>query len=103
MLCFYFKLIFSFQRYPEYYDVIENPIDLKLIAKKIQANQYNNINDLEKDLFLMTKNACTFNTPGSPIYKDAKTLKKVIISRKFDIVHGKNKQKQGYVFKSFQS
>lgn len=66
-----------------------------MIAKKIQANHYNHINELEKDLMLMAKNACTFNTPGSPIYKDAKALKKVIISRKFDIVHGKLKQKQG--------
>ena len=46
----------------------------------------------------MTKNACSFNEPGSQIYKDAKTLKKIIVSKKFDIVHGKLKAKVGYVF-----
>lgn len=47
----------------------------------------------------MTKNACSFNEPGSQIYKDAKTLKKVIVSKKFDIVHGKLKAKVGYVIR----
>lgn len=68
---------------------------MKLIARKIQANQYNHINELEKDMLLMAKNACSFNEPGSQIYKDAKTLKKVIVSKKFDIVHGKLKSKIG--------
>ncbi|KAL0270693.1 UNVERIFIED_CONTAM: hypothetical protein PYX00_008011 [Menopon gallinae] len=90
-----FMLLPSRKRYPEYYDIIDNPIDLKLIARKIQANQYNNINELEKDLLLMTKNAISFNEPGSQIYKDAKMMKKVIVSRKFDILHGKLKSKQG--------
>ncbi|EEB13504.1 predicted protein [Pediculus humanus corporis] len=90
-----FMLLPSKKKYPEYYDIIDNPIDLKQIARKIQANQYNHINDLEKDMLLMTKNACSFNEPGSQIYKDAKTLKKIIVSKKFDIVHGKLKAKVG--------
>lgn len=80
---------FFSQRYPKYYEVIENPIDLKTIARKIQANQYKSINELEKDFLLLTKNACTFNEPGSQIYRDAKVLKKIIQAKKFDIVHGK--------------
>lgn len=68
---------------------------MKQIATKIQGNQYNHINDLEKDMLLMTKNACSFNEPGSQIYKDAKLLKKIIVSKKFDIVHGKLKSKIG--------
>ncbi|KAK6643901.1 hypothetical protein RUM43_000166 [Polyplax serrata] len=90
-----FMLLPSKKKYPEYYDIIDNPIDLKQIATKIQGNQYNHINDLEKDMLLMTKNACSFNEPGSQIYKDAKLLKKIIVSKKFDIVHGKLKSKIG--------
>lgn len=45
---------------------------------------------MEKDLLLLTKNACTFNEPGSQIYKDAKALKKIISSRKIEIEHGKS-------------
>lgn len=79
-----------FQRYPKYYMVIENPIDLRTIARKIQDGKYTSLNDMEKDLLLLTKNACTFNEPGSQIYKDAKMLKKIISSRKIEIEHGKS-------------
>ena len=72
-----FQLVPSKKKYPEYYDVIESPIDLKMIATKIQNNDYGGLLELEKDLLLMTKNACLFNEPGSQIYKNAKALKKV--------------------------
>lgn len=72
-----FQLLPSKKKYPEYYEVIEYPIDLRLIAIKIQNNEYAHLNELEKDLLLMAKNACLFNEPGSQIYKDAKMLKKV--------------------------
>ncbi|XP_026831166.1 protein polybromo-1 isoform X10 [Ooceraea biroi] len=73
-----FQLKPSKKLYPEYYDVIETPIDLKTIARKIQEGAYSSIGDMEKDLILMCRNACQFNEPGSQIYKDAKLLKKII-------------------------
>lgn len=75
-----FQLLPSKKKYPEYYEVIENPIDLKTIAIKIQNNEYASLNEMEKDLTLMTKNACLFNEPGSQIYKNAKALKKVSLT-----------------------
>lgn len=72
-----FQLLPSKKLYPDYYDVIDHPVDLKLIATKIQTSAYTSLTEMEKDLMQMTKNACTFNEPGSQIYKDAKTLKKV--------------------------
>ncbi|XP_055708043.1 protein polybromo-1 isoform X1 [Phlebotomus papatasi] len=86
-----FQLLPSKKLYPDYYDVIEHPIDLKFIATKIQTSAYTNLNEMEKDLLQMTKNACTFNEPGSQIYKDAKTLKKIFMSRKAEIESGKYK------------
>lgn len=77
------------QRYPKYYEVIDNPIDLRTIAIKIQQSKYTSLNEMEKDLLLMTRNACTFNEPGSQIYKDAKALRKIISSKKIEIEHGK--------------
>lgn len=74
-----FQLLPSKKEYPDYYDIIEHPVDLKLIATKIQTNAYISLSEMEKDLLQMTKNACTFNEPGSQIYKDAKTLKKVCL------------------------
>lgn len=72
-----FQLLPSKKLYPDYYDVIETPVDLKLIANKIQNGNYSNLNEMDKDLMQMTRNACLFNEPGSQIYKDAKNLKKV--------------------------
>lgn len=72
-----FQLIPSKRKYPEYFEIIECPIDLKSVAVKIQNNEYTCLAEMEKDLLLMTKNACLFNEPGSQIYKNAKTLKKV--------------------------
>ncbi|KAK9878876.1 hypothetical protein WA026_003705 [Henosepilachna vigintioctopunctata] len=61
-----------------------------MIAIKIQNNEYSTLNDLEKDLVLMTNNACLFNEPGSQIYKNAKALKKIIQSKKIEVEHAKS-------------
>uniref|UniRef100_A0A1Y1MVM8 Protein polybromo-1 n=1 Tax=Photinus pyralis TaxID=7054 RepID=A0A1Y1MVM8_PHOPY len=84
-----FQLLPSKKKYPEYYEIIETPVDLRTVAIKIQNGDYTHLNELEKDLLIMTKNACLFNEPGSQIYKDAKTMKKIISTRKIDIEHGK--------------
>lgn len=55
--------------YPEYYKVIQEPIDLKMIAQKIQNNEYRSLCEMEKNLLQMIKNAKMFNEPGSQIYK----------------------------------
>ncbi|XP_058117196.1 protein polybromo-1 isoform X2 [Anopheles coustani] len=84
-----FQLLPSKKLYPGYYDIIDHPIDLKFIATKIQTSAYSSLNEMEKDLLQMIKNACTFNEPGSQIYKDAKMLKKTFIARKADIESGR--------------
>lgn len=84
-----FQLLPSKKHYPEYYAVIDHPIDLKFIANKIQTNAYTSLNDMEKDLLQMAKNAMTFNEPGSQIYKDAKTLKRIFMLRRVEIESGK--------------
>lgn len=86
-----FQLLPSKKLYPEYYAVIDHPIDLRFIASKIQTNAYPSLNDIEKDILQMVKNAQTFNEPGSQIYKDAKTLKRIFLQRKLEIETGKYK------------
>ncbi|KAJ0170793.1 hypothetical protein K1T71_013565 [Dendrolimus kikuchii] len=85
-----FQFLPSKRRYPEYFSVIDSPIDLKTIAQKIQGGEYTNLNELDRDLQTMCRNACNFNEPGSQIYKDAKALKKVIQVRKHELEqHGR--------------
>ena len=51
--------------YPDYYEVILEPIDLKTIDSKITRNLYKSIDDMMKDIFLMFKNAKQYNEPTS--------------------------------------
>ncbi|GFY58398.1 protein polybromo-1 [Trichonephila inaurata madagascariensis] len=80
-----FQLLPSRTLYPEYYKVIQEPIDLKMIAQKIVNNEYRSLCEMEKNLLQMIKNAKIFNEPGSQIYKDAATLRKIILIKKAEI------------------
>lgn len=80
-----FQLLPSKLNYADYYNIITEPIDLKMIATKIQNITYAGLTELEKDLLLMVRNAKTYNEPGSQIYKDANTLRKIIIGKKNEI------------------
>lgn len=84
-----FQLLPSKKLYPDYYQVIDMPIDLKQIAIKIQSNEYTNLTEMENDLNLMIRNASAYNEPGSQISKDAKMLRKIITSRKAEIEHSR--------------
>jgi len=53
----------------DYYQVIPDPIDLRIIAQKIQSQSYQTLDDMVKDLMLMIQNARFFNKPSSLIYK----------------------------------
>ncbi|XP_064120961.1 protein polybromo-1-like isoform X6 [Macrobrachium nipponense] len=81
-----FRLLPSREKYPDYYQIIDRPIDLKTIAQRIMSKKYTNIDELEEDLNLMFNNACAFNEPGSRIFKDARTLKKLTQLRKDDLL-----------------
>jgi hypothetical protein len=61
---------------PGYYDVIEEPIDLSTIRKKIEEDKYSTDSEVEDDVALMLSNALDFNAKGSPWHDLAKKLKK---------------------------
>ena len=81
-----FQLLPSRKRYPEYYDDITEPMDLKTVADKVQRGSYLNLAEMEKDLQLIFSNARTFNEPGSQIYKDAGILSKLVKNKTADCV-----------------
>ncbi|XP_028302620.1 protein polybromo-1-like [Gouania willdenowi] len=83
-----FQKLPSKMQYPDYYAVIKEPIDLKIIAQKIQLGQYRSVSTMAKDIDLLVKNAKTYNEPGSQVFKDANTIKKVFAQKKSEIEHG---------------
>lgn len=70
-LCELFEELPDEDDYPEYYEVIEDPISLKEIKKKIDKKHYSNIDDLAEDIRLMVDNAKSFNEAESEVYQDA--------------------------------
>ncbi|KAL5112565.1 Protein polybromo-1 [Taenia crassiceps] len=77
------------QMYPQYYEVITNPIDLRMIAQRILNGTYHTFGEVERDFVQMGRNAKHFNEPKSKIYQDAVTLlriikeKKIVIKKRF--------------------
>jgi hypothetical protein len=47
--------------YPEYYDIIDDPIALDVIQSKVDEEQYSSIEQFKDDYTLMCENAFTFN------------------------------------------
>lgn len=73
------------QEYPEYYDIIKNPIDLERIGNKQRNGTYETLEQLSADLMLMFDNACKFNEPDSSLYKDALTLQRLVLQTKTNL------------------
>lgn len=55
--------------YPDYYEVIKQPIHMEKIAATLKNNGYENLDELVSDFILMFDNACKYNEPDSQIYK----------------------------------
>lgn len=51
--------------YPDYYEIIARPIDLK----RIESRSYSSMDELVVDLQQLFDNACLYNEPGSIIYR----------------------------------
>lgn len=83
-----FQKLPSKVHYPDYYAIIKEPIDLRTITQRIQYTYYKSVNAMAKDIELMVKNAKTYNEPGSQVFKDANTIKKVFLQRKAELEHG---------------
>ncbi|GMT37808.1 hypothetical protein PFISCL1PPCAC_29105, partial [Pristionchus fissidentatus] len=67
---------------PSYYEVIKKPLDFARIQQKLTCQYYRSPADLVADFKLMFDNACKFNEPESPIYKDAIMMQRVLLEKK---------------------
>ena len=58
----------------DYYLIIQNPICMNDIMKRIKKEEYKSLNDLRKDMELLCNNCRTFNEDGSILYSDANVM-----------------------------
>ncbi|KAK6363045.1 hypothetical protein TWF730_000492 [Orbilia blumenaviensis] len=60
---------------PEYHRVIENPIAIDTLKKKVKRRVYKTVDEFMDDVYLMFDNALQYNEDDSQIYLDATFLK----------------------------
>jgi ATP-dependent helicase STH1/SNF2 len=60
--------------YPDYYQLIKNPICMKQIETKINKKQYQNLRQFRADISLLCSNCRQYNEDGSILYQDANTI-----------------------------
>uniref|UniRef100_A0A0W0FB29 Putative RSC complex protein n=1 Tax=Moniliophthora roreri TaxID=221103 RepID=A0A0W0FB29_MONRR len=63
--------------YPDYYELIQHPIALEDIKKKLESRTYPDLEAVRADLELCFNNAKSYNVKDSEIYLDAKELLKL--------------------------
>lgn len=83
--------------YPEYYEVILEPIDFLEIESKIRGEQYRNEQELINDFKLMFSNCRQFNEENSTIFEDANLLEKIMNEKAPQLIPTPEKEKKIYV------
>lgn len=69
-----FMILPSKQEYPDYYQIIKNPIDLVTIRKKVEDDYYDTAASFFEDINILFNNAKTYNIEASQVYADANFL-----------------------------
>ncbi|KAJ3751098.1 SNF2-family ATP dependent chromatin remodeling factor snf21 [Lentinula detonsa] len=75
--CELFREVPDRRDYPDYYQLIRQPIALSQIRKRSQGNHYKDVAQYKADWRLMFSNARTYNQEGSWVYNDAEEMEKV--------------------------
>ncbi|KAL1608413.1 transcriptional regulator [Paraconiothyrium brasiliense] len=60
--------------YPDYYQLIKNPICMQMIKKKINKKEYQSLKHFRADIALLCNNCRTYNEDQSLLYKDANLI-----------------------------
>jgi bromodomain-containing factor 1 len=62
---------------PDYFQIIQHPMDLSTIENKLLNDEYKSPLQFKDDVLLMFNNCYTYNPPSLPIYSMAKQMEKV--------------------------
>jgi hypothetical protein len=66
---------------PDYYDVIDEPMDFSTMENKLERNMYSETDDFLYDAQLIFTNCRIYNTPNGPYTKSANKLEKFMMER----------------------
>ncbi|CAO2813888.1 unnamed protein product [Amaranthus hypochondriacus] len=62
---------------PDYHEVIKNPMDFSTVRKKLENGAYANLEQFEKDVFLICSNAMQYNAPETVYFRQARTIQEL--------------------------
>uniref|UniRef100_A0A0K0D459 Bromo domain-containing protein n=1 Tax=Angiostrongylus cantonensis TaxID=6313 RepID=A0A0K0D459_ANGCA len=80
-----FRQPVSLEEFPNYLDVVKNPIDLSIIQKRLETLEYQRLKDFTMDMSRLFENAKLFYARDSNAYKCAETLEKVFENALADV------------------
>ena len=72
--------------YPDYYELIKEPICMKQIEVKINKKQYQNLKQFRQDVALLCSNCRQYNEDGSVLYEDANLIEVCFTKQKWERV-----------------
>ncbi|KAM6301034.1 protein polybromo-1 isoform 4-T4 [Aegotheles albertisi] len=84
-LCDLFMVKPSKKDYPDYYKIILEPMDLKMIEHNIRNDKYVGEEGMIEDMKLMFRNARHYNEEGSQVYNDAHMLEKILKEKRKEL------------------
>ncbi|XP_048343903.1 protein polybromo-1 isoform X3 [Sphaerodactylus townsendi] len=84
-LCELFMVKPSKKDYPDYYKIILEPMDLKIIEHNIRSDKYSGEEGMIEDMRLMFRNARHYNEEGSQVYNDAHILEKILKEKRKEL------------------
>lgn len=61
-------------QYPDYYMIIQSPMAMEMIKKKISREEYQSLKAFLDDVHLLCQNARTYNEDGSVLFQDANDI-----------------------------
>ncbi|KAF2768718.1 chromatin remodeling complex SWI/SNF component SWI2 [Teratosphaeria nubilosa] len=67
--------------YPDYYQLIKQPIAMKQIENKINKKQYQSLREFRRDIALLCNNCRQYNEDGSVLYNDANLIERACVDK----------------------
>ncbi|KAL3617732.1 hypothetical protein CASFOL_038053 [Castilleja foliolosa] len=62
---------------PDYYEVIEQPMDFFTVRYKLDSGAYKSLQEFEADVYLICSNAMEYNAPGTVYYRQARSIQEI--------------------------
>ncbi|QCE16764.1 uncharacterized protein LOC114164185 [Vigna unguiculata] len=62
---------------PDYHDIIKHPMDFGTVRKKLDEGLYTDLEDFEKDVFLICSNAMQYNSSDTIYHRQARAMQDI--------------------------